>query len=179
VQCPFCTHDSAVTETRVSADGVRRRRVCGTCKRRFTTYEKVGSPGLKVEKRDGRLEPFDSDKLHRALERIARHRGEAIASDDLRRIVRDVEAALVDRNAKTVRWHDVVRLVLARLRASAPIVSRPATRATTDGSTSTTILTPPRPGPSSACSPATHETVGRQYVRSSSRTIESTASGCW
>jgi transcriptional repressor NrdR len=117
VQCPFCTHDSAVTETRVSADGVRRRRVCGTCKRRFTTYEKVGSPGLKVEKRDGRLEPFDSDKLHRALERIARHRGEAIASDDLRRIVRDVEAALVDRNAKTVRWHDVVRLVLARLRA--------------------------------------------------------------
>ena len=50
-----------MTETRVTADGMRRRRVCTVCKRRFTTYEKVGAPALKVQKRDGSLEPFDGD----------------------------------------------------------------------------------------------------------------------
>ena len=36
----------------MTADGMRRRRVCDACKRRFTTYEKVGAPPLKVQKRD-------------------------------------------------------------------------------------------------------------------------------
>ena len=64
VQCPYCTGDSSVTETRVTADGLRRRRICTACKRRFTTYEKLGAPGLKVHKRDGSLETFDGDKLY-------------------------------------------------------------------------------------------------------------------
>ena len=81
MQCPFCGSDSAVTETRDSAEGVRRRRVCAACKRRFTTYEKVGSPGLRVEKRDGSHEPFDGDKLFRTLERVARHRAGAIDAE--------------------------------------------------------------------------------------------------
>ena len=121
MQCPFCASDSAVTETRDSADGVRRRRVCVAGNRRFTTYEKVGSPGLKVEKRDGSHEPFDSDKLYRTLGRIARHRAGVIDGDDLRRVVRDVEATLVDRAARSVRWSDIVRLLLARLRAIDPV----------------------------------------------------------
>jgi transcriptional repressor NrdR len=101
----------------VSADGVRRRRVCSSCKRRFTTYEKVGSPGLKVEKRDGTLQPFDSEKLHRTLAKVARRRA-AIDPDALRRIVRDV-----DRATRTTRWSDIVRLVLARLAAIDPLVA--------------------------------------------------------
>lgn len=116
MQCPFCASDSAVTESRESADGVRRRRVCRSCKRRFTTYEKVGSPGLKIEKRDGRHEPFDAEKLHRTLAKVARRRA-AIDADALRRIVRDVEATLVDRAARSVRWSDVARLVIERLAA--------------------------------------------------------------
>lgn len=123
MQCPFCGSDSAVTETRDSAEGVRRRRVCAACKRRFTTYERVGSPGLKIEKRDGRFEPFDSDKLYRTLGRIARHRGAAIGADDLRRVVRDVEATLVDRAARSARWSDIVVLVLDRLRPIDPVTA--------------------------------------------------------
>ena len=48
--------------------------VCTACKRRFTTYEKLGAPGLKVHKRDGSLEPFDGEKLFHALQRVAAHR---------------------------------------------------------------------------------------------------------
>lgn len=122
MQCPFCSGDSSVTETRISPDGVRRRRTCAACKRRFTTYERVGSPGLKIEKRDGRLEPFEADKLLRALQRVFRHRVGA-TPDDLRRVVRDVEATLLDSGEKTASWASVLRLTLDRVQTIDPIAA--------------------------------------------------------
>jgi transcriptional repressor NrdR len=114
MQCPYCSGDSSVTETRVTADGLRRRRVCTACKRRFTTYEKLGAPGLKVHKRDGAVEPFDGDKLFRALQRVAAHR--SVGDDALRRVARDIEATLLDSGRKSVAWSDIVTLVLDRLK---------------------------------------------------------------
>src|SRR5215213_240229 len=114
MQCPYCGGDSSVTETRVTADGLRRRRVCTACKRRFTTYEKLGAPGLKVHKRDGTVEAFDGDKLFLALQRVAAHRG--VADDALRRVARDIEATLLDSGRKSVAWTDIVTIVLDRLR---------------------------------------------------------------
>jgi transcriptional repressor NrdR len=122
VQCPYCSGDSSVTETRVTADGMRRRRVCTACKRRFTTYEKVGAPGLKVGKRDGSVEAFDGDKLFHALRRIAAHRG-AVSDEDLRRIARDIEATLVDSGRKSIAWSDIVSLALARLENIDPVAA--------------------------------------------------------
>lgn len=109
-----------MTETRVTSDGLRRRRVCAACKRRFTTYEKLGAPGLKVVKRDGSLEPFDSDKLVRALQRVSAYRA-SVGDADLRRISRDIEATLVDSGRKSVRWHDIVAAALLRLRNIDPV----------------------------------------------------------
>jgi transcriptional repressor NrdR len=107
-----------VTETRVTADGLRRRRVCTACKRRFTTYEKVGAPGLKVQKRDGDVEPFDGEKLFHALQRVGAHR---LGDDDLHRIARDIEANLVDSGRKSIPWHEIVALALERLRNIDPV----------------------------------------------------------
>jgi transcriptional repressor NrdR len=121
VQCPYCSGDSSVTETRVTADGLRRRRVCTVCKRRFTTYEKVGAPALKVQKRDGTLQAFESDKLLLALKRVAAHRG--IRDEDLLRVSRDIEATLVDSGRKSVAWSDIVTLVLDRLKNIDPVAA--------------------------------------------------------
>lgn len=120
MQCPYCSGDSSVTETRVTADGMRRRRVCTVCKRRFTTYEKLGAPGLKVQKRDGTVEPFDSDKLMSALQRVCAHRT-AVTDEALRRIARDIEATLVDSGRKSVTWSDIATLALARLENVDPV----------------------------------------------------------
>jgi len=120
VQCPYCSGDSSVTETRVTADGLRRRRACTVCKRRFTTYETLGAPGLKVGKRDGTVEPFDGDKLYGALQRIAAHR-DNITDDDLRRLARDIEATLIDSGRKSVAWSDIVALALTRLTNIDPV----------------------------------------------------------
>jgi transcriptional repressor NrdR len=120
VQCPYCSGDSSVTETRVTADGMRRRRVCTVCKRRFTTYEKVGAPSLKVSKRDGSIEAFDGDKLFGALRRVAAHRN-TVSDQDLRRIARDIEATLVDSGRKSIAWHDIVEAAMTRLKNIDPI----------------------------------------------------------
>ena len=45
------------------ATSIRRRRECAACHRRFTTYERAQFEALMVEKRSGRLEAFNPDKL--------------------------------------------------------------------------------------------------------------------
>jgi len=114
VQCPYCSGDSNVTETRVTADGMRRRRVCAACKRRFTTYERLGPPGLKVAKRDGTIEPFEVEKLLAALRRVSAHRP-GITDAALLRVARDIEAKLVDSGRRSVTWSDLATHVLDRL----------------------------------------------------------------
>ncbi|MBA3502728.1 MAG: ATP cone domain-containing protein [Myxococcota bacterium] len=123
MQCPYCSGDSSVTETRVTADGLRRRRVCTVCKRRFTTYEKLGAPALKVGKRDGSVEPFDTEKLITSLRRVCAHRN-SVSDDDLKRIARDIEATLIDGGRKSISWSDLVSLALARLQNVDPVCAQ-------------------------------------------------------
>jgi transcriptional repressor NrdR len=100
----------------VVADGMRRRRLCTGCKRRFTTYEKAGAASIKVQKRDGTVQPFDSEKLLLSLQRVGRRRP-TVRTEDAKRIARDIEANLVDSGRKTVHWSDIVKAALERLQA--------------------------------------------------------------
>ena len=60
-------------DSRSADDGnsIRRRRECGGCGRRFTTYEVVEKTPLMVIKQDGRRVVFDRDKLLKGLIRGA------------------------------------------------------------------------------------------------------------
>ncbi|MBN8552935.1 MAG: transcriptional repressor NrdR [Caulobacterales bacterium] len=73
MKCPFCGNaDTQVKDSRPSDDGaaIRRRRLCGKCEGRFTTFERVQLRELVILKRNGRRTPYDRDKLERSL-RIA------------------------------------------------------------------------------------------------------------
>ena len=77
MRCPFCAHeDSQVKDSRPSEDGaaIRRRRQCEACGARFTTFERVQLRDLTVVKKDGKREPFDRDKLARAIGHACRKR---------------------------------------------------------------------------------------------------------
>src|SRR4030043_1692600 len=67
MKCPFCKEDrDKVIDSRSSDAGrvIRRRRQCLLCKRRFTTYEKVGeSFKLWVVKKDRSRVPYERDKI--------------------------------------------------------------------------------------------------------------------
>lgn len=72
MKCPFCHQDNdRVLDSRTSPDGyaIRRRRECLSCKRRFTTYERIEESPLKVIKKDGTRVPFDRAKLKQGLEK--------------------------------------------------------------------------------------------------------------
>ncbi|MEJ2667122.1 MAG: transcriptional regulator NrdR [Deinococcales bacterium] len=73
MKCPYCSSaDTRVINSRPSDEGaaIRRRRECGVCHRRFTTYERAQFEALMVRKRSGRHEAFNPDKLLEKL-RIA------------------------------------------------------------------------------------------------------------
>jgi len=66
MKCPHCGEtESKVIDTTHEAQegGIRRRRECLKCGKRFSTVERVAMPGPMVAKRDGRREPFDRQKL--------------------------------------------------------------------------------------------------------------------
>jgi len=70
MRCPFCnSEDTQVKDSRQAEDGsaVRRRRLCGSCGGRFTTFERVQLRELTVVKKTGRRVPFDRDKLARSI----------------------------------------------------------------------------------------------------------------
>ncbi|KAF3981500.1 MAG: transcriptional regulator NrdR [Methylococcales symbiont of Hymedesmia sp. n. MRB-2018] len=76
MRCPFCSvQDTRVIDSRLANEGdqVRRRRECGSCKERFTTYEIAELTLPKIIKRDGSRQTFDEKKLrsgmHKALEK--------------------------------------------------------------------------------------------------------------
>ncbi|MEW6039376.1 MAG: transcriptional regulator NrdR [Pseudomonadota bacterium] len=76
MRCPFCgAQDTRVVDSRLSQEGdqVRRRRECGECRERFTTYEAAELNMPRVVKSDGSRQPFREEKLRagmlRALEK--------------------------------------------------------------------------------------------------------------
>lgn len=76
MRCPFCHHlETAVKDSRAVEDNacIRRRRHCLECGARFTTVERVQLVPLQVVKKNGKVEPFDRDKLSRSV-RLALHK---------------------------------------------------------------------------------------------------------
>ena len=68
MRCPNCgAPNSRVTDSRDTGEEIRRRRECGECGVRFTTYERIQHAALVVAKRDGRREEFTRDKLLRSI----------------------------------------------------------------------------------------------------------------
>lgn len=77
MRCPFCgNEDTQVKDSRPSDDSsaIRRRRMCGACGARFTTFERTQLRELTVIKRNGKRAPFDRDKLERSINIALRKR---------------------------------------------------------------------------------------------------------
>jgi transcriptional repressor NrdR len=91
MRCPFCgSEDTQVKDSRPIEDAtvIRRRRQCGSCGARFTTFERVQLRDLVVVKKDGRRVPFDREKLARSIRIATRKRG--ISEEQIERIVNGI-----------------------------------------------------------------------------------------
>ena len=89
--CQFCgNEDTQVKDSRPAEDGaaIRRRRLCGKCEARFTTFERVQLREITIVKRNGRRSVFDRDKLERSFEIALRKRD--IDADDVARAINEI-----------------------------------------------------------------------------------------
>lgn len=71
MRCPKCHNDDTrVLDTRPGGDtfSIKRRRCCTACGFRFSTMELPIHEDVMVEKRDGRVEEFDREKIRSSLQ---------------------------------------------------------------------------------------------------------------
>ena len=115
MHCPYCKHcDTKVLDSRVADDGssIRRRRVCQSCEKRFTTVEQMQ---LTVLKRSGTSEPFNRDKAVAGVRKACK--GRPVGEDALARLGQEVEHQLRLAGSPEIAAHEVGLAILTPLRA--------------------------------------------------------------
>ncbi|GLQ23276.1 transcriptional repressor NrdR [Algimonas ampicilliniresistens] len=116
MRCPFCSsEDTQVKDSRQAEDGtaVRRRRLCGKCGGRFTTFERVQLRDLQVLKNSGKRTPFDRDKLMRSV-RIALQK-RPIDEDSIEQMVSGIVRQLESSGQADVSSTQIGELVMEGL----------------------------------------------------------------
>ncbi len=114
MHCPECQHqETKVVDSRVSDDSVRRRRECLHCTGRFTTYERVYNSRLKVEKRNGVLEAFSTDKLMNSIELACAKRRLPVGT--IEHVVQEIHEMAVNEGRNHIESRLIGEMVLDRL----------------------------------------------------------------
>lgn len=118
MECPYCRQlDSRVIDSRLVAAGTVtwRRRECDSCRRRFTTYERVEHVVPLVVKKNGHREPFDRQKVLRGMQIACNKR--QISMDTLEGEATALERELSESGEKEIASHEIGQRVMVRLKA--------------------------------------------------------------
>jgi transcriptional repressor NrdR len=117
MKCPFCSHsETQVVETRVSEDGgfIRRRRQCGACEKRFTTYERPEVNFPVVVKKDGRRIEYDATKLRASFSLALRKR--PVSTEQVGAAIERIEEKLLNLGLREIPSQRVGELVMRELK---------------------------------------------------------------
>ena len=117
MKCPFCSHsETQVVETRVSEDGdfIRRRRQCGACEKRFTTYERPDVNFPTVVKKDGRRIEFDRTKLRASMNLALRKR--PVSTEQIDSAIERMEEKLLSLGVREIPSTRIGELVMRELK---------------------------------------------------------------
>ena len=114
--CPKCkSANLRVVEKRDTENepAIRRRRECGDCSFRFTTYERLEVPTLTIVKKDGHKELFSREKLSVGLYRALEKR--PVNESVIDATINDIEKELHSTGEKEVTSVEIGDLVMKRL----------------------------------------------------------------
>lgn len=115
MNCPYCFHkESKVTDKRKSPEGIRRRRECLKCKKRFTTYEKVALEDIYVIKKDGRRERFDREKLEKGIDKAFEKR--PVEKEKIDNIINEIEEQIRKKGKKEIKSLEIGELVMKKIK---------------------------------------------------------------
>jgi transcriptional repressor NrdR len=117
VKCPFCGHaETQVVETRIAEDGdfIRRRRQCGACEKRFTTYERPDVNFPAIVKKDGRRIDYERAKLLASFNLALRKR--PVSTDQIDSAIERIEEKLLNLGVREVQSNRIGELVMRELK---------------------------------------------------------------
>ena len=117
MRCPYCGKDNTrVVDSRPVDDNtaIRRRRMCDSCGKRFTSYEKVEMIPLMVVKKDMNREPFNRNKIEDGVVRACHKR--PISPEQIRELVDGFEAEIYNSGVREIPSSAIGELVMARLK---------------------------------------------------------------
>lgn len=122
MKCPFCAAtDTKVVDSRTFKEGlgIRRRRKCGECDKRFTTHETIELDMPMIVKNDGRREPYFKAKLSSGIEKACQKR--PISTEQVDRLIENIEKAILERGGKEITSVKIGELVMTYLRHLDPV----------------------------------------------------------
>lgn len=118
MKCPYCGLDNTrVVDSRPADDNnsIRRRRICNSCGKRFTTYEKVETIPLVVIKKDRAREQYDRRKIEAGIMRACYKR--PVSAQSIRDAIDDVEKDIFSREEKEIESKAIGEIVMERLKS--------------------------------------------------------------
>lgn len=115
MDCPYCSNmHSKVTDKRRSPEGIRRRRECLKCKKRFTTYEKITETEIYVVKKDNSRQKFSREKLEKGIMRAFEKR--PVSVEKIQEIVEQVQDQLRKKGDKEVKSSLIGEMVMKKIK---------------------------------------------------------------
>jgi len=115
MNCPFCNSTRLkVTNKRDSPEGIRRRRECLKCSKRFTTYERIAQADLYVIKKDGSREKFELNKIRRGLNKAFEKR--PVQHDKINKIVYEIEEQIRKKGKKEVKSKKIGEMMMRKIK---------------------------------------------------------------
>jgi transcriptional repressor NrdR len=121
MECPFCRHkELKVIDSReaLERNAIRRRRECLECLRRFTTFETIELT-IQVQKRDGRYEDFQQQKLIKGMDAACRHT--AISHEQVIVLSEQITDELMQRQVPQISTAELGDIVMKQLKLLDPI----------------------------------------------------------
>ena len=115
MECPYCSNKtSKVTDKRKSPFGIRRRRECLKCKKRFTTYERIERSDLCVIKKDKSREKFDRENLEKGIDKAFENR--PISKEKIEKMINEIEEQLRRKGKKEIKSSTIGELVIKKIK---------------------------------------------------------------
>lgn len=117
MKCPYCSIDNTrVIDSRPADDNnsIRRRRLCDSCGKRFTTYEKVETIPLIVIKKDNNREQYDRSKIEAGILRACHKR--PVSANQINHLVDEIETEIFNREEKEVSSTLIGEIVMDKLK---------------------------------------------------------------
>lgn len=115
--CPFCrTTITKVVDKRDYEDSpvTRRRRECLSCKKRFTTYERMDLNDLMVIKKDNSRQPFSTDKMKSGILKALEKR--PVSVEIVNNIINELESYIRTTYINEVTSSQIGEEVMKRLK---------------------------------------------------------------